>query len=165
MQPAAGAPTPEASDHVQLVLPPPVIFLGHLLSALVLQWIVPLPIPAPWSLPARILGGLLLLGGLVIAGAAVREMRRLHTSPDPHQAVAALVISGPYRFSRNPIYLGMLLIFLGFTLLAATLWGLLIGPFLIRAVVRSIIRAEEAYLQGRFKEQYSLYRSLVRRWI
>ena len=156
---------PEASDHVQLILPPPAIFLGHLLSALVLHWAVPLSVPSGWNMPVRILGALLVLGGLGLAAAAVREMRRMHTTPDPHRAVAALVTSGPYRMTRNPIYLGFLFIFLGFTLLAATLWGLLLTPFLIGTVTRSIIHPEEAYLQGKFREQYNAYRSLVRRWI
>ncbi len=153
----------EATDHVHLVLPPPVIFLGHLLSALILQWVVPLPLP--WPLPLRILGGALLLAGFALAAAAVREMRKLHTTPDPKQPVSTLVTTGPYRFSRNPIYLGMLLTMLGFTLLAGTLWGLLISPFLIGTITRSIIRPEENYLQGRFDGQYNLYRTLVRRWL
>lgn len=153
----------EVTDHVHLVLPPPVIFLGHLLSALILQWVVPLPLP--WPLPLRILGGALLLGGFALAAAAVREMRKLHTTPDPKQPVSTLVTTGPYRFSRNPIYLGMLLTMLGFTLLAGTLWGLLISPFLIGTITRSIIRPEENYLQGRFDGQYNLYRTLVRRWL
>ncbi len=152
----------EARDHVQLILPPPLIFLGHLLSALVLQWVVPLPLP--WPLPMRILGSVLLLGGLGLAAAAVREMRKLHTTPDPKQAAVVLVTTGPYRFSRNPIYLGFLLIFLGFTLLAGTLWGLLLTPFLIGTITRSVIRPEENYLQGRFDGQYNVYRALVRRW-
>ncbi len=153
----------EVTDHVHLVLPPPVIFLGHLLSALILQWVVPLPLP--WPLPLRILGGALLLGGFALAAAAVREMRKLHTTPDPKQPVSTLVTTGPYRFSRNPIYLGMLLTMLGFTLLAGTLWGLLISPFLIGTITRSVIRPEENYLQGRFDGQYNLYRTLVRRWL
>jgi protein-S-isoprenylcysteine O-methyltransferase Ste14 len=156
---------PEASDHVELILPPPLIYLGHLLSALVLQWAVPLTLPSRWNLPLRVTGALLVAGGLLLAAAAVREMRRLHTTPDHHRATAALVTSGPYRLTRNPIYLGFLFIFLGFTLLAGTFWGLLLAPFLIGTVTRSIIHAEEAYLQDKFKEQYNAYRSLVRRWL
>ncbi len=152
----------EASDHVQLILPPPLIYLGHLLSALVLQWVVPLPLP--WPLPLRMLGAVLLGGGFALAALAVREMRKMHTTPDPKQPATVLVISGPYRFSRNPIYLGLLLTFLGFTLLAGTLWGVLLSPFLIGTITRSVIRPEENYLQGRFDGQYKLYRTLVRRW-
>ncbi len=152
----------EASDHVELILPPPLIFLGHLLSALILQWVVPLPLP--WPAPLRVPGAVLLLGGFALAAAAVREMRKMHTTPDPKQPVTILVTTGPYRFSRNPIYLGFLLIFVGFTLLTGTLWGVLLSPFLIGTITRSVIRPEENYLQGRFDGQYSIYRTLVRRW-
>jgi len=154
---------PEASDHVSLILPPPVIFLGHLVSALVLQLVVPLSLP--WPMPLRALGAVLLLGGLGLAAAAVRELRRMHTTPDPNQAVTTLVITGPYRFSRNPIYLGFMMIFLGFTLVAGTLWGMLIVLFLFATITRSVVRAEENYLERRFKEQYRIYRALVRRWL
>ena len=94
-------------DHVQVILPPPVIFLGYLVSAVVLQWVVPLP--TPWTLPLRILGGVLVMAGLVLGGSAFSEMMKAHTTPDPHQPSTALVTTGPYRFTRNPIYLGFLL--------------------------------------------------------
>jgi protein-S-isoprenylcysteine O-methyltransferase Ste14 len=151
------------ADHARVALPPPLVFLGYLLSALLLQWAVPLHLP--WPLPVRIIGGLLLVGGFVLGAAAVREMRKLHTTPDPHQPVTALVTGGPYRFTRNPIYLGFLLIYLGLTLLADTLWGLLLSPFLVGTVTRWIIQAEEVYLSGKFPDDYSAYRARVRQWL
>ncbi len=153
----------ETNDHARVPLPPPVIFLGYLVSAIVLQWVVPFPFP--WSVPLRILGGLLLIGGLLLAASAVREMRRMHTTPDPDHPVVALVTLGPYRFTRNPIYLGFLLIYLGFTLLAGTLWGLILSPFLIGTVTRWVIHAEEDYLGEKFEDQYAAYCSRVRQWI
>lgn len=153
----------EKPDHVELPLQPPFIFLGHLVSALVLQLIV--PISTPWGLWLRLLGGVLLIVGLYLGGSAISEMRKAHTTPDPHQPTTALVTTGPYRFSRNPIYLGFLLIFLGFTLLAGTLWGLLLSPFLVGTVTRSIIHAEEFYLRRKFKDEYSRYLGRVRQWI
>jgi protein-S-isoprenylcysteine O-methyltransferase Ste14 len=153
----------ESADHPQVPLAPPYIFLGHLLSAVVLQWIVPLPMP--WPVPLRILGAVLLLGGLLLAASAISEMRKAHTTPDLRQPATALVMSGPYRFSRNPIYLGLFLIYLSFTLLAGTLWGLLLSPFLLGTITRSIIHAEERYLGRTFKERYQDYTSRVRQWI
>ena len=155
---------PETADHVQLPLPPPLIFLGYLLSALILQWWV-VALPFPWASPLRIVGGVLLIGGVLLCGSAVGEMRKAHTTPDPHMPTEALVTSGPYRFTRNPIYLGFLLIYLGFTLLAGTLWGLLFSPFLIGTITRSIIHAEESYLERKFKAEYTRYFSSVRQWI
>ena len=153
----------EATDHAQIPLAPPLIFLGYLVSALVLQWLAPLLASLPAFL--RILGGLLLLAGFLLAGWAVMEMRRAHTSPDPHRPTTAIVTTGPYRYTRNPIYLGFLLIYLGFTLMAGTVWGVVLSPFLIGTVTKWIIRAEETYLGNKFKEEYGNYLSRVHRWV
>ncbi len=111
----------ETTDHAQVFLTPPLVFLGYLVGALVLQWAVPFSLP--WPMPLRLLGGVLVVAGFLLGTSAIREMRRMHTTPDPHQPVTALVTSGPYHFTRNPIYLGFLLVYLGFTLLAGTLSG------------------------------------------
>lgn len=81
------------------------------------------------------------------------------------QPTNALVTTGPYRFTRNPIYLGFLLIYLGFTFLAGSLWGIVISPFLVWTVTHAIIHAEEEYLEKKFEDQYREYSSQVRRWI
>ncbi len=154
---------PENTDHAQVLLPPPLMFLGYLVSALVLQWFV--PFPTPWRLPLRILGGLLVIAAVALVASAFSEMMKAHTTPDPHQPSTALVTTGPYRFTRNPIYLGFFLIYLGITLMAGTLWGLLLSPFLLGAVTRWIIHAEEEYLGKKFKEEYRDYSSRVRQWL
>ncbi len=150
-------------DHAQVLLPPPLIFLGYLVSAFVLHWAV--PFPTPWTWPMRILGALLLAAGIALVGTAFSEMRKAHTTPDARQPTTALVTDGPYRFTRNPIYLGFVLIYLGFTFLAGTLWGLLLSPFLIGTVTSSIVHAEEIYLEKKFEDTYRGYKSHIRRWI
>ncbi len=151
------------NDRPDIPFPPPVLFLGYLVGAIVLQWLVPFPFP--WPIPFRILGGVVLIGGFLLAASAVREMRRMHAAPDRHQPVAALVTTGPFSFTRNPIYLGFLLIYLGFTILAGTIWGIILSPFLIGTVTQWVIHAEENYLDDKFGDEYAAYRSHVRRWL
>ncbi len=155
--------TEQNLDHAQVMVPPPLIFLGYLIGALVVNWVV--PFPEPWTFALRIVGGAMAIAGFFLAGSAISQMRKVHTSPDPRHAVTALVIGGPYRFTRNPIYLGFLLIYLGFSMAAGTLWGWLGSPFLIWSVTNSVIQPEEVYLENKFESQYREYRSHVRRWI
>jgi len=150
-------------DRLRLPIAPPFIFLGFMMMALVLNLLVPLP-AQPFAV-FRIIGGVVLLGGSLLGGQAVLRMRRLHTSPDPHMPPAALVTDGPYRWSRNPIYLGFILIVAGSTLLAGTLWGIVLIPLLLAAATRLVVRAEERYLSLRFPRHYDEYRQRVRRWI
>ncbi len=153
----------ENLDHAQVLVMPPMVFLGYLIGALALNWAVPFPIP--WVTPPRIIGGLLVVAGFLLSSAALRQMMKAHTSPDPHRPATTLVLDGPYRFTRNPIYLGFLMIYLGFTLLVVTLWGILLSPFLIWTITQAVIHAEEDYLEDKFTEQYKDFKSHVRRWI
>jgi protein-S-isoprenylcysteine O-methyltransferase Ste14 len=153
----------EITDHPRVMVPPPFVFLGYLVGALILNWIV--PIPAPWTSLLRVIGGLAVLTGILLVSLAISRMIKAHTTPDLIQPTTALVTTGPYRFSRNPIYLGFFLIYLGVTLFAGTLWGILLGPFLFWTVTHAIIYMEEVYLKEKFKEAYTSYVSRVRRWI
>jgi protein-S-isoprenylcysteine O-methyltransferase Ste14 len=151
------------TDHPQVMVLPPLVFLGYLIGAFVMNWVI--PFPTPWSLALRIVGGVAIVVGFLLGGSAFSQMVKAHTSPDPHQPTTALVIKGPYRFTRNPIYLGFLLIYLGLTLLGGTLWGLIASPFLIWTVTHAVIHFEEKYLVEKFGESYRQYMSRVRQWI
>ena len=96
--------TEQNIDHAQVMVPPPLVFLGYLIGALILNWIV--PFPAPWTFMLRIVGGLMVIAGFLLVGWAISQMRKARTSPDPSRPVTAFVTTGPYRFTRNPIYLG-----------------------------------------------------------
>ncbi len=151
------------NEHAAVKVPPPLVFLGYLVGAVVLNRL--LPFPEPWSRVLRTVGGIAILAGFALSAVAVLAMFKARTSPDPHQPTTALVTRGPYRFTRNPIYLGFLLIFLGFTLLAGTLWGLVLSPLLIWTVTAAVIHAEESYLGSKFTDEYAAYRRRARRWI
>jgi len=155
--------TEQKMDHAQVMVPPPLVFLGYLIGALIVNWLI--PFPAPWTFVLRVAGGLLVIAGFLLVGSAISQMRKAHTPLDPRQPVTTFVTSGPYRFTRNPIYLGFFLIYLGFTLLAGTLWGLIGSPFLIWTIMQAVIHPEEIYLTEKFGEQYKQYRSRVRRWL
>ena len=151
------------AHHPRVPVPPPLVFLAFLLTSLLLNLWVPLQVP--WPPLTRAVGAMALAAGLLLAGLSVTLMRRAGTSPDPRQPSTVLVTDGPFRLSRNPIYLGFTLIVLGATLFGGTLWGVLLAPLLVAAITRLIIHPEEKYLHTRFKAPYAIYRSRVRQWL
>ena len=151
------------SNHARVPFPPPLLFLGLFLLSVGLNLVVPITVTSP--LLRQGAGVLTVVAGLAIGWWAIFCMKRAHTSPDPGQPTAALVTTGPYRITRNPIYLGLSLAMLGFSLMAGTWWGLLLMPILLLLVTRLIVRVEEAYLLSRFGKRYEDYLSRVHRWI
>jgi protein-S-isoprenylcysteine O-methyltransferase Ste14 len=111
------------------------------------------------------LGGGLFLAGAALLAAAIRLFRRAGTAIPPWEPSTALVTTGVYGLSRNPIYLGMILIYVGIAFVFAASWAfLLLLPVLV-ALQIEVIRREETYLERRFGEAYRQYRQEVRRWL
>ncbi len=103
--------------------------------------------------------------GLALFAWTMWTFVRHRTTVNPYAGASALCTSGPFRFSRNPIYLGDWFILLGVSLLLGTVWPLLFAP-LIWAMLRfGVIRHEEAHLEARFGDDYRVYKTRVRRWI
>lgn len=152
-----------SADHAAVRIPPPILLLTHLIVAFLLSRFVPLPFPFPGVLVW--IGYPLLLGGIGLAASAVRQFMRANTTVDPHGAVRHLVTEGPYRFSRNPIYLGFICLLIGFLFLFKSYWGLLLGPVLMLSLNQWVIRFEELYLEARFGDQYTSYKDRVGRWL
>lgn len=152
-----------AKDTPGVLAPPPLIFA----TALVLGWLLDLMVPLA-ILPAALAGwagGVLVVAALVIAAAAIREMRRARTAVDPYTPSTALVRTGPFTRSRNPIYVALILLSLGLALLANVLWcALLLLPAVI-VLRRFVIAREEAYLEARFGDDYRSYRAATPRWL
>jgi protein-S-isoprenylcysteine O-methyltransferase Ste14 len=150
-------------DNAGVIAPPPLIYGGAVALGLAAQAVKPLPL-APRAL-ARPLGALLAVGSIVLGGWAARTMRQAGTPVEPWEPSTALVTDGPYRFSRNPIYLAMTLLGAGIALLANAGW-VLAGALAAAVVVeKGVIEREEPYLQRRFGERYAAYRARVRRWL
>lgn len=153
----------EASDNPGLIAPPPLIYAGALATGLLANRLHPIPF-LPRSL-RKAAGPSLILGGLAIGLLGFREMRRAGTSPDPSKPTSAIVSDGPYRFTRNPLYVGMTLIYSGITALANALPAALLLPSVLYLMRRGVIEREERYLERKFGEEYTRYKEQVRRWI
>jgi protein-S-isoprenylcysteine O-methyltransferase Ste14 len=142
---------------------PPLLFLVVLAGALVVDRLLPLPLPGG---AARVVAGVaLVVAGLALMAWAGRTMWGSHTTVSPWARVSVLVTSGPFRFTRNPIYLGDLLVYLGVALWVGTWWPVLLLPLLFPAVQWLVIGPEERYLTAQFGDGYTAYRQRVRRWI
>ncbi|MGE0553039.1 MAG: isoprenylcysteine carboxylmethyltransferase family protein [Gemmatimonadales bacterium] len=123
--------------------------------------------------PARIVApgvavpvGLGLLGlGVAVAVAAVRRLHAARTTLQPWESTTTLVTSGPFRYTRNPIYLSYTLLYLGVTFCANSVWPLLLLPLVLGLVILVVIGREERYLEARFGDAYQDYRRRVRRWL
>ncbi len=150
------------SDHGPGIrIPPPVMVAGLLAAAWLLRQAVPVPIGPP--LPA--FGALVIFAALALIGWAVLVMVRAGVDPRPDKPDAAMVEAGPFRFSRNPIYLGFLLAVAGFALRWGDLWGWVALAAAHLVLDRLVVAKEEAYLATRFGAAYEAYRGRVRRWL
>ena len=145
------------------IVHPPVVALIFVVIAHFLGEILPLPFSAPAVL--RAVGLAMSLVGFLLGLAAFLEFRKARTTLDPHGAATELVTSGIYRYTRNPIYLGFLLLVMGLPLYSGLYWGLVLAPLYILLMDRLIIRHEEAYLERTFGHTYNRYTTRVRRWV
>jgi protein-S-isoprenylcysteine O-methyltransferase Ste14 len=145
-----------------VVAPPPLIYAAGLLLGWGLQRLWPRAwLPVDWARP---LGVVLLLAGLV-GVVAVLAFRRAGTTPNPRRPAAHLVTGGPYRITRNPMYIGFTLWYLAASSWANALWPVVLLPLVLLVLQRGVIAREEAYLQRRFGREYDEYRTRVRRWV
>jgi len=153
----------EHTDHASVKIHPPVLLLIHVVAAFLLNWLIPLPVVFPQGLEWA--GYILVFFGLGFAFSAVNQFGKKHTTLDPHGSVSAIVTSGPYRFSRNPIYLGFLCTLAGLPLALENYWGVVLSPVFVMSMVQLVIKHEETYLEEKFKDVYTSYKSRVRRWL
>lgn len=150
-------------DNAGVIAPPPLIYALTFVLSLFLHERIPLPL-VPHKVKNRL--GIVLISSAVVPGfLAFRKMRSTGTNVNPTQPTTALILEGPYRFTRNPIYLGMTLLYTGIAVLANTLWPILLLPGVLFVMTRGVIEREEAYLEQKFGEQYMAYKAKVRRWL
>ena len=146
---------------------PPAVPLAVVLAGFVLEWMWPLGAIFALPAPARYWVGAVIIAGAVLGLGlwAIIVMRRSGESENPYRPTTKIVLRGPYRISRNPMYLQMILVCLGFAVLLSNAWILVLTPVGAWALQRFVIRPEEAYLERKFGEDYLSYKRRVRRWL
>ena len=150
-------------DYASVKIHPPILLLLHIFAAFLLNWLLPLPFAFANKLAW--VGYLLVLVGIGLTISAAGQVIQAHTTLDPHGTVTEIVTSGPYRFSRNPIYLGFVCLLIGFPFIFGGYWGLILSPVLMVSLYQLVIKHEEAYLERKFGDIYTSYKSRVRRWL
>jgi protein-S-isoprenylcysteine O-methyltransferase Ste14 len=153
----------DEQDKAGVVAPPPLIYLGALVFGLLLGRRFPISF-----LPRKMARGLglpLLVGGVLLLIWFERALRQADTPASPYKPVERIAKEGPFRYSRNPGYLSMAMIYAGIASLANALWAILLLPVALLAIQRGVIEREERYLERKFGEEYLSYKAQVRRWI
>ena len=161
-QAADGSGAPDVAGVIAL---PPLIYLGFLAAATVLEAIVPLPIPVAHSLASDLAGVALAAGGFVMIAIGTRRFAAAGTNVPPTLPTTALVVDGIYGRTRNPLYLGTSLIYLGLSVAAGSLWAIALLVPLLWVINVGVVKREERYLERKFGDAYRAYKSRVRRWI
>jgi protein-S-isoprenylcysteine O-methyltransferase Ste14 len=155
--------TTEGAD---VAIKPPFLFLGALALGCFLTLVVPLgPGLGQANTLAFIVGLTFVLIGIALAALSVRRFHLAGTSVVPGEPSTALVDSGPYAFTRNPIYIGFVLAYFGLAIMLTSLWVLLLLIPVLAILQRGVVEREEAYLERQFGEAYRKYQTRVPRWL
>ncbi|UVE17137.1 phosphatidylethanolamine N-methyltransferase family protein [Pseudomonas sp. LS44] len=147
----------------RIILAPPLIYLIAIALAWLLAELLPLPLPAnAWT---RYVGWGAIDAGILLAAWSALAMAQHKTTINPYKKPKRLLESGPFGYSRNPIYLGFNLIYCGIGLLLDSGWPWIVLPVLLVVMTRGVILPEEQILDRLFGESYRRYRARVRRWL
>lgn len=143
------------------LLRPPLVFLAALLAGILLNRAWPLPLP----FAIQILGPAITVCSVLLFLLSYRAFRAAGTPVRGSQRSTAIVRTGPYRFSRNPIYLSFILLVLGLSIWMKNVWSLITLIPAVALIALVVIPREEAFLESNFHDQYASYKSSVRRWL
>jgi protein-S-isoprenylcysteine O-methyltransferase Ste14 len=155
----------DGKDHDNIVAHPPVIFGIVLVAGFLIHKFFPLAIMShPGSLSKLLAGILFVIAGIIMVS-GTRLMLQKKIDPRPDRPTTAIVTEGFFRYSRNPLYLSLMLIYSGIAVYANSLWLLFLFPLLFLGLERGVVLREEKYLEGKFGAEYLQYKKKVRRWI
>jgi len=158
-----GSRVVRVSSGAPVRLIPPVVYFGPFGLMWALSWWRPWTIPGGGAL--TLLGLVLVLSGIALTLWSVVTLTRAHTTFIPWDQVTSMVSTGPFRFSRNPIYLADAIAYLGGSLLIHSFWPLVVLPVVLWVMRSQVIDREERYLTERFGDTYREYQLRVRRWL
>ena len=150
-------------DNAGVAFRPPLLLLAVLGVGFFLRWLAPLSVSTSTA-PART-GPAIVALAFAIFFWAVITMLRGHTSIPTNKPTKAIVAGGPFRFSRNPIYVSMILLQIGVGAWTNSLWFFLLAAIFVALLRWGVISREERYLERKFGDRYLSYKSRVRRWI
>ena len=155
------------ADNPDVVIRPPRLYLAALILGLLIEFILPSSLlDLNWLEPhQRIIGAAIAACGFVLLSLCMMEFRRAGTNVPTNLPVTAIVDRGPYRFSRNPIYVALTVVYAGIAVTTKSAWvlGLIVPVILIMRY--GVIAREEAYLERKFGNAYLTYKERVRRWL
>ena len=146
--------------------PPPFLFV----IGLVVGWVLDrywhaLPLSGFAGSALKPFGVAAVALGVLLSGWGVMTFRRAKTAIVPHHSASQLVTNGPYRFTRNPMYTGSTIAYLGGAALMNSAWPVVVLPAVIFILVKTVISREEMYLRDAFGAEYAGYVASVRRWL
>ncbi len=157
------APMPDIRSTPNTIPWPPILFAGTLVAASLLGSVAPLRLPlGPFG---ELAGWCLILLALGLMGWAFLTFKGARANILPHRAAGALLTSGPFALSRNPIYLSEAMLMAGFGFTGGSLWWWLLLPVFVMAVTRLAVVREEAHMAAKFGPVWEDYASRVRRWL
>ena len=158
---------PEVNDTATagVIARPPLLFLGALLLGIAADRLLPSPFAVPGWGVRWIVASSLILVGVALALAAIRNFSRVATPVPTNMPTRALVTTGIHGWTRNPIYVGFFLVYLGIGVAARSAWVLILVLPLAITIRYGVVAREEAYLERRFGDAYRDYKTRVRRWL
>jgi protein-S-isoprenylcysteine O-methyltransferase Ste14 len=162
---ASGRDGRSPTDVPGVVALPPFIFLGFLVAATVLEAVIPLPVLTAHAVARYVVGAVFIVSGFVMIGLGTRRFLAAGTNIPPNLPTTALVVDGVYGRTRNPLYLGSTLVYLGLSIAAGSLWAIMLVMPLLWVISAGVIAREERYLERKFGNAYRVYKARVRRWM
>ena len=157
----------EEKDHAAVRFPPPVVGILTIVIGYALGQYVPLMDDFLLPAPARYIvgGAIVVVAGYLFGYLPIKQFGKIEQDPKPWTTTPEILVDGIYKYTRNPMYLMMVLVCIGFSIILDEVWVLILAPVCGFVIYLTAIRHEEVYLEEKFGDSYREYKKNVRRWI